>query len=136
MTAPVKEMLETYPADLGRIDRQALARCIEECFSCAQTCTACADACLSEERVGELRTCIRTDLDCADICETTGRLLSRHTGYDANLTRAQLEACAMACRACGDECARHADAHEHCRVCAQACRRCERACNDLLRAMG
>ncbi len=38
--------------------------------------------------VAELTKCIRTNLDCADICDTTGRLLSRHTGYDANLTAA------------------------------------------------
>ncbi|WP_394812889.1 four-helix bundle copper-binding protein [Streptomyces boetiae] len=130
------DMLDSYPADLGGVDREALARCIEACFSCAQTCTACADACLSEERIAELRACIRTNADCADICEATGRMLSRHTGYDANLTRAQLEACAMACRSCGDECARHAGMHEHCRVCAEMCRLCEQACNDLLRALG
>lgn len=115
-------MLETYPIDLGRVDPAVLARCIDACFACAQTCTACADACLSEDMVIELAKCVRTNLDCADICETTGRVLSRHTGYDANLTRAILQACAMACRSCGDECAMHAGRLEHCRVCADACR--------------
>jgi hypothetical protein len=75
-------MLDTYPADLGNVDKQALADCIDVCFDCAQTCTACADACLSESMVAELTKCIRTNLDCADICDTTGRLLSRHTGYE------------------------------------------------------
>lgn len=97
---------------------------------------ACADACLSEETVADLRKCIRTNLDCADICETTARVLSRHTNYDANLTRAVLQACAQACKSCGDECAEHAEMHEHCRVCAEACRRCEDACNRLLQQMG
>ncbi len=131
----VAEMLRTYPADLGRVDRQALVRCIEECFSCSQACTACADACLSEQTVAELVKCIRTNLDCADICDTTGRVLSRHTGYDANLTRTMLEACAQACTSCGDECERHTGM-EHCRVCAAECRRCERACRDLLASLG
>lgn len=81
---------------------------------------------------GLLRTCIRTNLDCADSCGTTARILSRHTGDDAPLTRAHLEACIAACRACGDECERHAGMHEHCRVCAEACRACEQACRDLL----
>jgi hypothetical protein len=121
---------------LGGVDRDALARCIDECFTCAQTCTACADACLSEDMVAELTKCIRTNLDCADICDTTGRVLSRHTGYDANLTRAALEACATACKACGDECEQHAGMHEHCRVCAEACRRCEQACRELLSSLG
>ena len=126
------QMLDTYPAGLGGIDRQKLVVCIEACYECAQACTACADACLSEEMVDQLRTCIRTNLDCADVCDTTGRVLSRHTGYDANLTRAVLEACAAACKACGDECAGHAEMHEHCRICAEACRRCESACRELI----
>ena len=129
-------MLRTYPADLGGVDTTALAECIEACFSCAQTCTACADACLSEQMVAELTTCIRTNLDCADLCDATGRVLSRHTGYDANLTRAVLRACVAACKACGDECARHAEMHEHCRICAEACRRCEEDCRQLLAALG
>jgi hypothetical protein len=130
------QMLETYPKDLGEVDRNAMRACIEACIECAQACTACADACLSEDMVAELTTCIRTDLDCADVCEATGRVLSRHTGYDANVTRAVLEACATACGACGDECERHAGMHEHCRVCAETCRRCEEACRTLLTALG
>nr|WP_238992263.1 four-helix bundle copper-binding protein [Jiangella ureilytica] len=86
--------------------------------------------------VAELRTCIRTNLDCADICETTARVLSRHTGYDANITRAMLQTCMTVCRSCADECGRHADAHEHCRVCAEACRQCAVACDELMAALG
>jgi hypothetical protein len=130
------QMLEAYPADLGGVDKDRLSACIEACVECAQACTACADACLSEDMVAELTRCIRTDLDCADVCEATGRVLSRHTGYDANLTRAVLEACAAACAACGDECESHAGMHEHCRVCAQACRRCEQACRELITSLG
>ena len=135
---PVTEMLRTYPADLGEVDREALVRCIEECVACAQACTACADACMSEadDQLPMLRKCIRTNDDCADICATTARVLSRHTGYDANVTRAQLQACMTVCKACADECERHASQHEHCRVCAEACRRCEDACRELLSALG
>ena len=93
------KLLDAYPKDLGSIDTHKLAECISACFDCAQACTACADACLSEDMVAELTKCIRTDLDCADICTTTGNILSRHTGYDANVTRAVLQACATVCRA-------------------------------------
>ncbi|WP_333893285.1 four-helix bundle copper-binding protein [Mycolicibacterium gadium] len=130
------EMLETYPQDLGGIDPAVLTACIDACFECAQACTACADACLSEQSVQELTTCIRTNLDCADLCETTGRVLSRHTGYDANLTRSVLQACATACQSCGDGCARHAEHHDHCRICAEVCRRCGQACEQLLASLG
>ncbi len=134
----VSEMLETYPADLGGIDRVALTRCIEECIACAQACTACADACISEsdDQLPMLRKCIRSCADCADVCTMTGRIQSRHTGYDANITRTVLQACATVCRSWGDECAQHAGRHEHCRVCAEACRKCEHACQDLLKALG
>lgn len=125
------EMIATHPGEIG-LDRELLARAIDALMACSQACTACADACLSEDMVDQLRKCIRTNLDCADICDTTARVLSRHTSDDANLTRALLTACVQACRACGDECEHHANHHEHCRVCAEACRACEQACNDLL----
>lgn len=128
-------MLQTYPATIN-LDRELLATVIDALVNCSQACTACADACLSEEMVAELRTCIRSNLDCADSCDATARILSRHTGYDANVTRAHLQACIAACRACGDECGQHAQMHEHCAVCAEACRACEQACSDLLAAIG
>ncbi|MEU4202613.1 four-helix bundle copper-binding protein [Streptomyces sp. NPDC026294] len=136
MTTAVKDMLAAYPGDLESVDREKLSRCIEECLACAQACTACADACMSEREVGELTKCIRTDMDCADICGTTAAVLSRHTGYDADITRVLLQACATVCKACGDECGQHAGRHEHCRVCAEVCRRCEQACNDLIASLG
>ncbi|CAM5552035.1 Four-helix bundle copper-binding protein OS=Streptomyces fumanus OX=67302 GN=GCM10018772_61990 PE=4 SV=1 [Streptomyces fumanus] len=86
--------------------------------------------------MGELTKCVRTDMDCADICTATADVLSRHTGYDATITRAVLQTCAVVCKACGDECASHADMHEHCRICAEACRSCEQACDNLLGALG
>jgi hypothetical protein len=127
------EMLRTSPSPTG-FAADALAGCIDACFDCAQACTACADACLGEEMVAELRRCITTDLNCADMCDATGRVLSRQTEYDAELTRAVLTACRDTCRRCADECDRHAGMHEHCRICAASCRRCEQACDQLLSA--
>lgn len=135
MTHHVSAMLETHPKDLGGVDRRTLAECIEACLACAQTCTACADACLSEDMVAEMRRCIRLNLDCADVCGATAGVLTRQTGEDASTVRALLEACRTACRACGDECASHAEMHEHCAVCAESCRRCEQACADLLASL-
>ena len=80
------------------LDAGQLAEAIDALLTCAQACTACADACLAEDDVAAMVKCIRTNLDCADICETTMRVLSRQTEYDANITRAQREACAQACR--------------------------------------
>jgi hypothetical protein len=102
--------MQTYPRSIN-LNRDKLATAIETLTACAQACTACADACLSESSIADLTKCIRINLDCADICAGTARVLSRHTGYDANISRTLLQACATACRACGDECAEHAEMH-------------------------
>lgn len=124
-------LLDQYPAEIT-MDRGLLAQAIDAATTCAQSCTACADACLSEPDVADTTRCIRDDLDCADVCTTTARVLSRHTGYDARLTRAVLQACIQACRTCADSCAEHAGHHAHCATCEQDCRECERACKALL----
>lgn len=129
------ELLDTYPRELSA-DRGLLVACIDACSDCAASCTQCADACLAEEIVQELTTCVRLNLDCADVCAATGRVVSRQTGYDAEVTSAVLRACIEACGKCAAECEKHA-AHgmEHCRVCAAECRRCEQACQGLLAAI-
>ena len=131
----VADMLKTSPSPLV-IPKDSLVRCIEACFDCAQSCSACADACLGEQQIDMLRRCIRLNMDCADVCIATGRVLSRQQHPDVGLVRAQLESCMLACRACGDECAKHASQHEHCRVCADACRACAKACEDAIAALG
>lgn len=129
--AHAQDMINTHPNPVD-LDGSALAECIEACFDCEQACTACADACLSEDMVQNLLHCIRLDLDCADVCAATGRILSRQTKPDWDVVRSQVESLAQAVKACGDECERHADKHEHCRICMEACRRCEESCKAVL----
>jgi hypothetical protein len=127
----LEPMLNTHPRS-SSLNRTALLGCLRECHDCATACTICADACLGEEKVQMLVRCIRLNLDCADVCDATGRVLARQTEADLSILRVLLQACAHACEVCGAECARHADMHEHCRVCAESCRRCAEACNRLL----
>ena len=134
MTGTAMPMIETYPKPIN-LDRARLAAAIDALTACAEACTACADACLSEDQVAGLTKCVRTNLDCADVCAATARVLSRHTGYDADVSRSLLEACVTVCKACADECGRHIDMHEHCRICARSCRACGEDCRDLLEAM-
>jgi hypothetical protein len=130
----VREIIQRHPRPI-RLDRDLLLHCIDECFDCAATCTSCADACLGESDVPELVRCVRLNLDCADVCDATGRVVTRQTESDVGVVRAALEACVVACRACAEECDRHAAHHDHCRVCAEVCRRCEQACSELLASM-
>jgi hypothetical protein len=127
----VLSMIKAYPGT-NDVNPDLLAAAIEQTLACFQTCTACADACLGEEMVADLAACIRTDSDCAAVCLTTVQVLTRQTGHNVAVTRSVLETCIAACRSCGDECARHAEMHEHCRICAEACRACENACRELL----
>ena len=132
----VESMPDAYPKNPASLDKAKLVECIQACFDCAQTCTACADACRSEDMVAELTNCIHTNLDCVDICAATGKILSRHGGYDGDISRAALEACRTACRVCADECGQYTSMHRHCEVCAEACLRCEQACAELLASLG
>jgi hypothetical protein len=128
---PVQEIIRSHPQPT-RVDLDAVADCVNNCFRCAVVCAVCADACLAEADLQTLIRCVRVNLDCADVCDTTGRLLARQTASDATLVRDALVLCAVACRTCAEECERHAEHHEHCMTCAQECRRCEQACEDLL----
>jgi len=128
----IELMLRSHPhADTQRSSDYAEA--LKALATCAEMCTACADACLAEpEHLEHLRRCITTDLDCADVCHTTARLLIRFTDTPHELVHAQLHACILACQICADECERHADHHDHCRINAESCRYCQERCNFLL----
>ena len=134
-TIQIQEMLKTH-RDVQSNIGDALAHCIDECYSCAATCTICADACLAEKTVEQLKQCIRLNLDCADVCIGTGKLASRRTGSDGRSLKQVLQVRGEACRICGEECRRHAKAHEHCRICAEACQQCEDACRGAVQDVG
>jgi hypothetical protein len=131
----IREMLEKHaqPTD---VDLDVRARCVEACGDCATVCTSCADANLSERDLQALVRCVRRCLDCADVCDATRRIITRQTASDVGVMRAAVEACAAVCRASREECALHAEHHEHCRICAQVCDRCEQACSALLASLG
>ncbi|HEY5357794.1 MAG TPA: four-helix bundle copper-binding protein [Streptosporangiaceae bacterium] len=129
-----RRLLDTYPS-IVNVDASVLAATIDALSDCAQACTADADDNLSEQNLSEMVKCIRLCLNCADICTATIGVTSRQAAHDAIVTRLLLMACVAACKSCGDECERHAQMHEHCRICAESCRRCEQACRELLDAM-
>jgi len=131
----VREILEVHPQP-PYVDREVILRCVESCVDCGATCVSCADACLGEKDSETLVRAIRLNLDCAEACEATGRIVTRQTTPDLLVIGAAVEACAVACRVCREECERHAAHHEHCRRCAAVCLVCEQACTELLAAIG
>lgn len=127
------DMLITHPNAETELD--ARVACIAACLDCVTCCTACADACLAEDDVSDLRQCIRLNLDCADLCATIGRIVTRGTGLNEILLAEVINLCALICRMCAAECARHEEQHEHCRICALACRSCAEACGEAIRSL-
>ncbi len=128
-----REMLDASPtgAPLGVAEAAAA---IDACLNCAQSCTSCADADLMEAEVAQMRGCIALCLDCADVCDLVARILSRPAQSDHVVVHRLLQACVRECTLCADECARHAEHHRHCAICAKACRACGVACRSLLDA--
>jgi len=131
----IRRMLDLNPRKrVEEPDETTMIDCIEACVDCAQVCTACADDSLGQAELRDLIKSITLCLDCTAVCEVTRQVVTRQTEQDLDLLRAQVNACAEACRVCGRECQRHAAHHEHHRICAEACRRCEAACDRLSKA--
>jgi hypothetical protein len=129
-----RQLLDSNPRTAS-LEASVLAATIDALSDCAQACHADVDDDLNEQNLSDMVLCIRLCLDCADICTAAVAVTSRQSAHGASVIRPLLEACAAACKSCGDECERHAAMHQHCRVCAEACKRCEQACRGLLDAM-
>lgn len=129
-----KKMLAAHPSPHANLP--GLAVMVEECFSCAAACESCADACLAESKPDMLRRCIQLNQVCSDVCLATGRAAVKMNLDQPGLTQALYIACVEACKACGDECQRHAKMHEHCRLCAEACYACAEACHEQASGSG
>jgi hypothetical protein len=129
-----KQMLVLYE-HTDDLEAGVLAATIDALSDCAEACTLDADANLAEENLAGLVRCIGLCLNCADVCTATLAVTSRRTAFEKIVTEPLLQACVAICNSCGDECARHAEMHPHCRICEGACRRCEQACRELLAAI-
>jgi hypothetical protein len=131
----------TYAAQLVKtgkaaaVDPNTIASSIDALSDCANACMLDVDADLGVADVKEMVKCIRLCQNCADVCVATARVLSRPAEYQSQVTMPLLEACVAICAACGDECERHAQLHDHCRLCAQACRFCEGICRQMFAAL-
>jgi hypothetical protein len=126
-----REMLETSPVEIP-LDLDDVAAAIDACLTCVQTCTSRADFDLAEKEVAAMSRCAALCVECADVCGLVARSLSRAASWDHVVIHRLLGACARTCTNSAEECARHAEHHRHCAICATACRACARACNDLL----
>ena len=129
----VAAMLNAYPAERPPVDEDTLVICIQAALNCAQACISCADACSVDPSAPHLAQCAGAALNCADMATAVGRVLSRATPYDRDVTAAAVRALDAACRASYGQCQKHALEIESCQICGDACRRCAQACQQLIR---
>jgi hypothetical protein len=129
-----REILDTFAVNFRpQVSSESLAAAIDAMLECEEAVTACAAAMVTEDDVRAMQDAIICDLNCVDVVAATRRVLSR--GTDSALLGSQLEACVMACEHSGEQCAKHAGHHEHCRMCLAATRRCAEACRQVLQGL-
>ncbi|MEU2990461.1 hypothetical protein ACPCAJ_32155 [Streptomyces griseoincarnatus] len=129
-----RELLDSVTSQ-SVLGGEVLARAVDALAACETAVIACATGMLAEKDADEPRASVDQDLDCADVTAATRRILTRHSGHDPALLTAQVEACLIACRRSHELCSRHAEHHEHCRICAEATEQASDACRDVLDAV-
>ncbi|WP_322409334.1 hypothetical protein [Microbacterium invictum] len=103
----------------ARMDMDLMQACMDACAACEQACTVCAT---------QMMDCAPACMNCADMCNTMLRAMLRMSGMTPAVMVSMLDACIAMCQLCMDECMRHADMSEVCRMCAQSCQACMDAC--------
>jgi hypothetical protein len=106
----------------------SIGSCIDASYACRETCASTAEACLLAVNAQDLTQCIQLCLDCAEVCLATGDGLAKLAGLEPRLAKAQILACAAACRACAEVCEAHMHDNDHCRIAALSARACEQVC--------
>ncbi|MBS0024145.1 hypothetical protein KE274_08465 [Microbacterium paraoxydans] len=118
MMGAMSKSMESMP-DMAMMDMAVLQACMDACAACEQACTVCST---------QLMDCAPACMNCADMCHTMMRSMLRMQGMTPATMMAMLDACIAMCQLCMDECMRHADHSDVCRLCAQACQACMNAC--------
>lgn len=119
-----------------KLDVDLLSRAVDTLQNCEEAVAACAMGMLGEQDALQLAPAISRDLDCADVVGVTRHVLTRGSGPDARLLKAQFEACMVACERSHELCSRHAAHHTHCRICSEATSACLDVCREVMAALG
>jgi hypothetical protein len=128
------ELFDTMTAKAG-LSSDILARAVGALQECEEVVAACAMGMLGEQDALQLAPAISRDLDCADVVGVTRHVLTRGSGPDNKLVRAQFEACLLACERSYELCSQHAAHHAHCQMCSEATSRCADMCRQVLAAL-
>jgi Cys-rich four helix bundle protein (predicted Tat secretion target) len=122
-----EDSMEGHPHHHGDGKYGALIGALAQCVSTSRDCIAHCMA-LFEKGDTETARCARLAYDVQAICGTMMVLAhsdSQHLAEYAKVTAAM-------CRDCNEECKKHADKHEICKLCADACVECAEHCDKVV----
>lgn len=117
------------PAEAQTPKDDVYAPCAKACADCEKACTACNKHCAAMVKAGmtEHEKSRQLSADCRELCAASYKIVSRKGPMSA----AVCEACAMACDACGAECAKYPDMATM-KACAVSCAVCAKACRTMI----
>ena len=75
---------------------------------------------------------LKTCLDCATFCRAASGIVAKHGPFSDLIC----QACADACKRCGDAREKHGKDDPVMKACADEFRKCEKACRDMLTHLG
>lgn len=129
----IREIYESHPYKMHeKYFSTNISKCVEKCFECSSSAWICADACLSEDNFAHLIDCVKLCFSCSQVCLSTAHIVTVQHNLTRLFVRQQISACLEICKACAEECEKHQDMHEHCKLSAKISRECENTCQYLL----
>ena len=127
------QMMEMHSKDMAitGMDMGMMQECIEACAAGEQAATMCADSMMGDS----MMMCRSMCANAADVMNTMMRMMTRPAGMQGETMMGMLSATMVMATACADECMRHAEMSEECRMCAEVCRQCAMSCQKMMDSM-
>ncbi len=123
---PSASAAESAPAAAGADALAAVVAAAEHCLQTGRTCERHCWDMLGKGNT-ELKECGDTVRNMLAVCEAMAKAGGLRSASDANLKRLAA-ACAGFCRACEEQCRKHAAHHAICKDCLESCVACAKAC--------
>ncbi|MCU1580848.1 MAG: hypothetical protein QOD27_497 [Microbacteriaceae bacterium] len=122
--------MDMMSMNMPGMDMKMMQDCMEACSAAEQASIMCADAASGDQMAKMASMCANT----ADLCNSMMRMMMRPMGFEMAAMKAMLDATAIMCRACAEECMTHGDSDDA-KMCAQVCQNCASACEALSGSM-
>ncbi len=118
-----------HSSSSGALDFHKYSKTRDSALACIQASQDCLTHCLIEMGKGDtsLKDCALSTRETMAVCKSFLELLSQESPFLKDIAGV----CVKVCRRCADECEKHADHHEVCRLCRDSCLDCIREMKKL-----